>query len=199
MEILDAIYHRRSIRTFNETRVEKATIMELLKAAARAPSAINVQPWVFCVIQDKLLLKRYSDRAKRLLAESAGAAKFPGDLQHMLADPEFNIFYNAGTLIVICAKRDGQHPDWDCCFAAQTLMLAAYGMGLGTCPIGFAWPLMEQPDVRKELNIPDGYISVLPIILGYPAGATYPTPRNEPEILCWREPTATPVQNRRQS
>ena len=37
----------------------------------------------------------------------------PAELEKLLADPTFSIFYNASTLIVICAKPIGQHPDWD--------------------------------------------------------------------------------------
>jgi nitroreductase len=107
-------------------------------------------------------------------------------VESISADPNFNIFYNTGTLIVICAKPVGLHPEWDCCLAAQNLMLEACELGLGTCPIGFAWPLLNEPDVRPELNITDGYVPVLPIIVGYPTHATRLTPRNRPEILCWK-------------
>jgi nitroreductase len=104
----------------------------------------------------------------------------------MLTDPAYNIFYNSGTLILICAKPVGQHPEWDCCLAAQNLMLTAYDMGLGTCPIGLAWPLFDQPDIKQELNLPADYVAVMPIIVGYPRGALPPVERKQPEIRCWK-------------
>jgi nitroreductase len=158
----------------------------VIRAAIQAPSAINMQPWAFVVIQDKPLLKRYSDRAKVLVRETMDLAAAPAELSQMLSDPAFNIFYNAGTLIVIYARPAGDHPDWDCCLAAQNLMLAAEDMGLATCPIGFAWSLLEQPDVKQELKVPVEYVPVMPIIVGYPRQPTAPTPRKEPEILCWK-------------
>ena len=188
MDLFDAIRERRAVRDFSDKRVLKSTLMTLLHETVQSPSAVNVQPWAFCIIQDKEMLKRYSDRAKTLMIESSEVRSISEDLHRMLADPVFNIFYNAETLILICAKPQGKHPDWDCCFAAQTLMLAAHGMGLATCPIGFAWALMDQSDVRKELNIPSGYTPVLPIIVGYPAGKTAPTMRREADVLCWRGP-----------
>ena len=74
----------------------------------------------------------------------------PAELETMLADPAFNIFYNAGTLIVIFAKPIGQHPDWDCCLAAQNLMLAAHGMHLA--PARLVWPGPCSNRTRSNTN-----------------------------------------------
>jgi len=186
MELKEAIYHRRSVRDYTNQPVDRETVMDLVCAATQAPSAINQQPWEFVVIQDKALLKSYSDRAKMLYSATMDIGAMPAELETMLADPEFNVFYNAGTLIVICAKPIGKHPDWDCCLAAQNLMLAAHGMYLGTCPIGLAWPLFEQAGVKHELRIPADYASVLPIIVGYPHKPVPAVERNDPEIVCWR-------------
>ena len=186
MNINEAIYTRRSVREFTDQPVDKATIQDLIQAAVQAPSAVNHQPWAFVVIQDKSLLRSYSDRAKALLAKSVDIKLIAFELEETLADREFNIFYNAGTLIIICAKPIGQHPDWDCCLAAQNLMLAAHGLGLGTCPIGFAWPLMAQPDVKEHLKIAPEYQPILPIVVGHPSAAAPSVPRSAPEILYWK-------------
>jgi len=186
MDVKEAIFQRRSVREFTDQPVDRTTVLALLQAATQAPSAVNHQPWAFAVIQDKMLLRGYSDRAKSLFGRTADQGSLVPELKEMLADPAFNIFYNAGTLIVICAKPIGQHPDWDCCLAGQNLMLAAHGMGLGTCPIGFAWPLLEGPDVKRDLKMLPEYIPVLPIIVGYPSKPPPPVPRNALEILCWK-------------
>jgi len=186
MELTDVIPGRRAIRHYTDQSVSKGTVQTLLRAAIQAPSAINSQPWAFVVIQDKSLLKTYSDRAKRLCAEVYSADSSQSELMATLTDPSYNIFYNSGTLIVICAKPTGQHPDWDCCLAAQNLMLAAHDMGLGTCPIGLAWLLFEQPDIKHDLNLPADYVAVMPIIVGYPRGAVPSVGRKKPEIRCWK-------------
>lgn len=186
MDVQEAICKRRSVRDYTDQPINKATVIALIQAAAFAPSAVNHQPWAFAVVQDKILLKGYSDRAKVLCAKIMDLSPMSPQIRTMLADPAFNIFYNAGTLIIICAKPIGQHPDWDCCLAGQNLMLAAHGMGLGTCPIGFAWPLLEQPDVKRELKIAPEFTPVLPIIVGYPTKLPPAVPRNDPEILSWR-------------
>jgi nitroreductase len=107
-------------------------------------------------------------------------------MKKVISDPAFNIFHNAGTLIVVCAKPIGQHADWDCCFAAQNLMLTAHALGLATCPIGFAWSLLDEPAVRRELQIPSDYTPVLPIVVGYSRKPVAPVSRRESVILCWK-------------
>jgi nitroreductase len=186
MELTDVIPGRRSIRDYTDEAVSKGAVNTLLWAAVHAPSAINSQPWAFVVIQDKALLKKYSDRAKLLCIEIFAADAGHGDLLKMLTDPAYNIFYNCGTLIVTFAKPIGQHPDWDCCLAAQNLMLTAYDMGLGTCPIGLAWPLFDQLDIKQDLNLPGDYVAVMPIIVGYPRQPVPPVERKQPEIRCWK-------------
>ena len=43
---------QRAIRKFEGRAVDDATIEKVLKAATRAPSARNVQPWRFIVVRD---------------------------------------------------------------------------------------------------------------------------------------------------
>ena len=50
---MDAIFHRTSIRKYQETPVEPEKIEKLLRAAMAAPSAFNQQPWEFYVIRNK--------------------------------------------------------------------------------------------------------------------------------------------------
>jgi nitroreductase len=186
MQVKEAVHGRRAVRDYTDQPVEKVAVTALVQAAIQAPSAINQQPWAFVVIQDKALLKVYSDRAKVRCAETMKTGSMPEELKAMLSDPSFNIFYNSGTLIVIWAKPIGQHPDWDCCLAAENLMLAAHDIGLGTCPIGLAWPLLEQPEVKNELNVPFDYVPVMPMLVGYPRKPAPSVERNEPEIRCWK-------------
>jgi len=191
--VLDAIYRRRAVRAYSQERPGDASIQALLEAAVHAPTAMHAEPWKFVVIQDKEMLKRYSERAKSMMLQEAHAHEhvdlFPGrSLQERLArlsDPTFNIFYDAGTLIVICRKAAGPFTDADCWLAAENLMLAAYAENLGTCCIGFAIPVLNAPDVKRELGIPERGAAVAPIIVGVPRGMPEPVARKPPEILRW--------------
>ena len=193
--VLHTIYQRRAVRSYQATPLPDATIHTLLEAAVQAPTAMHREPWAFVVIQNAAQLKRYSDRAKTLLREEAARhrdlLRVPGvspsdeHLAKLLADPGFNIFYDAGTLIVICARPMGAFVTADCWLAAENLMLAACSLDLGTCCIGFALPLLNTPEVKQELGIPADVTVVAPIIVGVPTGPAPSVSRKAPEILHW--------------
>ncbi len=190
--VFDAIYHRRAVRAYSREQPRDETLRTLLEAAVHAPTAMHAEPWAFAIVQDRERLKRYSDRAKSMML--AGTHEqldlFPGrpasqDLTAMLADPGFNIFYDAGTLIVICRQSGGPFSEADCWLAAENLMLAAYAESLGTCCIGFAVQVLNEPDVMRELGIPEGVVPVVPIIVGIPRSEPAPVSRRPAKILGW--------------
>ena len=183
MELMDAIYKRRSVRAYTDRKVDKATIEVLIKAATQAPSALNEQPWAFVVIQDAKLLAEYSDRVKAHVLKTMKPDSPLSAHRDVLTNPDYNVFYGAGTLIIICAKPEGVNAVEDCSLAAQNLMLAAYGFGLGTCPIGFARPWLNLPKIKREIGIPANYTAVFPVVVGFPKGEMAAISRKEPEII----------------
>ena len=179
--VLDAIQQRRATRAYTAEPVGEQAVRTLLDAAIHAPSANNVQPWSFVVIQDPVLLRRISDQAK---VELALHPHWKG--AHPFSDPKFDIFYGATTLIVICASAGGFEPTGDCYLAGENLMLAAWEMGLATCPIGLSRDVLQSPAMKQELGIPSEITPVLPIIVGHPAGRMPPTARKPPLIHAWK-------------
>lgn len=187
MTLVEAIHLRRSVRDYASRPIDAATVEALLAAAVRAPTAMHREPWEFVVIQDQALLRRISDRAKALfVAEARREHLDRGD--HSLdafERPEVNVFYNAGTLVVICARTGGAFAAADCWLAAENLMLAACALGLGSCVIGSAVAGLNTREVRAEIGIPADVEAVAPIIIGVPAADALPTPRQAPLILAW--------------
>ena len=193
LSVFDAIKERRAIRAYTDESVDEVTIRTLLKSAVQAPTAMHLEPWSFVIIQDKTVLKRYSDRAKEAMLSGTQShhalVKSPGGEDahlQMLANPDFNIFYNAGTLIVICGKSASPYVVADCWLAAENLMLTACGMGLGTCCIGFAIPLLNTDAVKADLQIPTDVVAVAPIIVGFPTASVPSVSRKDPLILHWK-------------
>ncbi len=184
MTVIEAIYGRRSIRAYSPRVVEEETVRKLLQAAVHAPSAMNAQPWLFAIVQDRAQLARYSDRAKEMLLELRGSEPKLARYDAQLRDPSFNIFYDAGTLVAIGATP-GPYADADCWLAAEALMLVAYAAGLGTCPIGLAISVLNRHDVKKELGFPDSAVVIAPIIVGYPSARVAEVPRKEPRVVSW--------------
>jgi nitroreductase len=188
MSIMDAINNRRSVRDYLPRKLDRAAVRALLAAAVRAPTAVHEEPWVFVIFQDSSALKRLSDRARPFFAEEAHRAHIDrgGHALEIFGRPDFNLFYNAGTLIVIGATTTGPFIAADCWLAAENLMLAACSMGLGSCVIGSALPALNNPGVKTEIGIPAGFTAVAPIIVGHPSGETPPTSRKEPKVLAWK-------------
>lgn len=186
MELIEVIAQRRSVRNYTGQKVEKHTIEQLIHDATLAPSAMNSQPWAYAVIQDDAMLKTLSDESKAFLLSVMDEYPQLSKYRTALTNPDFNIFYNAGNLIIIYAKPQGPHPEEDCCLAAQNLMLSACNLGLGTCWIGFSRPLLNKAEVKERLGVPAEYSAVAPLIVGYPQGNFPSIPRQDAEIVFWK-------------
>ena len=183
MNLFEAIAHRRAVRDYTTQEVDKELIESLIGGAILAPNALNQQAWAFVVISDRKLLQTCSDAAKSHLAATLDPNS---ELYRLRSDrfgmAEFNIFYNAPTLIVICATSAEHFVSYNCCLAAENLMLAGHGRGLGTCWIGFAESWLNQSDGKQMMGIPENYIPIAPIIVGYPRTIPPSTPRRAPAI-----------------
>jgi nitroreductase len=188
LSVFEAILARRSVRAYAPQELGRATVQTLLEAAVRAPTAMHEEPWAFVVVQDKQALKKLSDRAKPIFVEETRRRQAHGGTHSFdfFSKPDFNIFHDASTLIVICAKPLGQFAAADCWLAAENLMLAACSLGLGTCVIGSALSALNTPEVKSELGIPAEYSAVAPIVAGVPLGEAAATSRREPLILSWK-------------
>lgn len=195
MTILEAIYQRRSVRSFTRQVPPRETIEALLDAAIHAPTAMHEQPWVFAVVQDPQLLRQVSDRAKALWIREAEvpralhlpAREHPHDeFIARLQDDSFDVFHGATTLIVIAARRLDSLVIADCWLAAANLMLAAVGLELGTCCIGAAVPALNLPANKADVGIPADVTAIAAIVVGVPSGPVPPASRRRPEIVSWK-------------
>lgn len=186
--MIDVIYKRSSVRSYTPQKLDAGTIHTLLEAAVRAPTAIHGEPWAFVVIQDKDFIRRLSDGSKKVFMEEAHRIRhdYGTHAFDTFNDPDFNLFYNAGTLIIICGKSMGLYVAADCWLAAENLILAACAMDLGTCVIGSAVSGLNSPEVKSELGIPPEFSVVVPIVVGVPDGEIHTSARKEPLILEWR-------------
>ena len=156
MQTLEAIRKRCSLKThLSKKPVEPEKIEQVLEAARLAPSARNLQPWRFVVVQ--------GDEAIEELVRGA----FPESNQ---------VMKEAAALIVICAReeddviREGRpYYLFDAGLTVENLLLAATDLGLLTHPI----VMFDEGEVKRILEIPDDYRVVLATPLAYPAEATY--------------------------
>jgi len=183
MDVLQAIHGRRAVRDFTDRKLDEKLVARLLDAAVWAPSGVNLQPWCFILIEDRATLAACSAAAKALMLNQPAGGPDHAGMRSMLAAPDFNIFYNAPALMLICATTPDEMALKDCCLAAENLMLAAHALGLGSCWIGFSEAWLHTAEAKARLGIPDGYRPVAPIILGHPAeGVAHASERRAPDL-----------------
>ena len=184
MNVLHAIYTRRSVRAFTRETVDDADIADLIDAAIQAPNAINAQSWGFTVVTAPTLLRRIAAEAKALaLTRLQGASEQAGLMRH-LAQPDFDVLYGAPALVMIWTTGAGDMATHDCCLAAENLMLAAHAKGLGTCWIGLLDSWLQRAEAKAALDQPSEARPVAPIILGYPEAEPAP-PGRRPADVRW--------------
>jgi nitroreductase len=186
--LMDAIYNRRSIRDYLPEKVSKDLIDILLDAAVQAPSALHEEPCAFAIIQDKGMLDRLSECTKKLLHDELLKTKSE-QRKHILnvaGQQDFQIFYNANTLVVICSKFQDSFVAADCWLAAENFMLSAYAHGLGSRVIGFSVAALNLPEWKAEIGIPKEMTAVVPIILGIPSSPSLSAGRKSPEVIAWK-------------
>jgi nitroreductase len=182
MDINEAISGRRSTRDYTAQALDDETVRRLIDAAVHAPNASNGQPWTFTVVRDQGLLDGISTSAKSHMLATLPDGPQSDRYRTQLSDATFQIFYHAPALILISGIAQGPWVVADCALAAENLMLAAYGVGLGTCWIGFAQGFLNTPEGKNALGLPATWVPVAPIIVGHPKAEIAPVPRKEPEI-----------------
>jgi len=189
-DVLKNIYSRRSVRDYLPDDVPDDVIRELILAGTYAPSAANKQPWRFVVIKNRELIKKLSGKAKELWMEQAAKSDRPElkSLVNMVSRQNFDIFYNAPLLIMIFSDSDAFSPQVDCVMAGENMMLAARSLGIGSCWIGLAAPLGQDPAIMADLGATDRCKLEGCLIFGYPVKLDQKAPkRDEDVVLKWIE------------
>ncbi len=179
MEFSELLAKRRSIRDYQEKEVPLNLVKEIIQESCLAPSATNGQPWRFIIINDRELMQRLSNESKQNFL--ALMDKFPGAASLMygefLRNEAYNVYYNAPCLVLIVGRKKHRSLRVDCALAAGYFMFAATARGLGTCWIGLG-QMIQSPELRQEIGLPDDHAIVAPIILGYPKSVPSQPSRN---------------------
>lgn len=149
METLDVIYTRRSIRKFQNKKIEKDVLEVILKAGMYAPSAYNEQPWQFIVIDDRKLLNEIPN-----------------------FHPHSNMCKTAPLAILVCADLTKEKTEdmwaFDCAAATQNIMLAARDKNIGSVWVGVYFRKDYIKAFTKFLNLPKHIVPISLVPMGYP-------------------------------
>lgn len=172
METLTCIKERRSIRKFKPEAVDRKTIMEIVSAAAYAPSWKNTQISRYVVIEDKDIIAKIASEC---------VLGFSFNTKTMLGAPQLVVqtyvtgrsgFEKDGSYTT--AKED-RWESYDAGIAAQTFCLAAHEKGVGTVILG----IFDDAKVAEAINLPEGQKVAALIPIGYPEGDASAAPKRK--------------------
>jgi nitroreductase len=152
------IKSRRSVRKYKPTPIPPYVIQDVLDCGRLAPTAKNLQPWLFGAVTDKDLLRRIAD-----LTESAP----------FIAD--------AAVCIAVFGRPNETYYLEDCTAATMSMIIALQSLGFGSCWVaGDKKPYAGA--VRELLNVPADYALVSLIAAGAPAEIANPPKKRLDEV-----------------
>jgi nitroreductase len=184
MNFPELLAGRRSVRDYQDRDVSPEVIRDILRDTCLAPSSANGQPWQFIVVNRREWVRRLSAESKKnfvSLMEKDPDSPLKKYETH-LRNPEFNVFYNAPCVVYIGGPKNCRSLSLDCSLAACYFMFAAAARGLGTCWVNLGIDIRD-PEMKKEIGMPDEFRAVAPMALGYPRAVPALPVRQEPQIL----------------
>jgi len=197
LSVKNAIESRTSINRFQAGRpLDDDAIASLVSLATKAPSAYNMQNWRFIAARSedaKARLKAAAYGQQKIADASAAfvvcgtlaahkqlAAALKPSVQARILDQAIADGWvaRASTAHESNATLQRDEALRSASLAAMTLMLAAEGMGLGSCPMsGF-----DAAQVAREFNLSTTELPVMIVAVGYPETDNWPQKPRKPLV-----------------
>ena len=172
---MKVIENRRSIRKYQDKKVEKEKLEQVLESARIAPSGSNTQPWTFIIVESP------DTKEKLAIADHNQLWMMSAPIFIVcVADIRCRISSNESIIL----NENSPEPELkliirDTAIAIEHILLEAEQLGLATCWTGW----FEQADIRPILNIPeDKYVCGI-ITLGYSDETPKQRPRKAMEEM----------------
>ena len=173
MDLITGIKERRSVRKFQDKKVPRELLEEIVAVAAYAPSWKNAQIARYIIVDDEAKIKAlasekcvYGFTSNSKVIENAPALLLLTYVKNRSG------FERDGSFST--KKGDGWQA-FDAGIAAQTFCLAAWEKGLGTVIMGY----FDEDEIRKVVEIPADQALGALIPLGYPAEKPVAPPRKD--------------------
>ena len=150
-DVFDCIRESHSVRSFKTEQIPEPTLTRILEAGNMAPSAGNLQPWYFFVVQKPAVKDKIADAAfdQEQISDAPTVVV-------ILADPaRSNEKYGERGAQLYCLQ--------DTAAAAQNILLAAEGLGIAGCWVG----AFDERKVQEAVEAPPRLRAIAIICLGY--------------------------------
>jgi FMN reductase (NADPH)/FMN reductase [NAD(P)H] len=193
-ETLDLIQKRRSTRNYADTPVTREEKDAILQAAMRSPTAGNMMLYSIIEVEDQALKNRLAVTcdSQPFISKAPYVLLFVADYQR------WNDLFELSGAPQACIEkgltpRTPQEGDLllACCdtlIAAQTAVIAAESLGIGSCYIG---DILENAEQHREMfALPRFTMPVTLVCFGYPAGVreeSHTTKRFERKFIVHRD------------
>ena len=173
---------RRSIRVYKDKPVPRETVERLLDMVRWAPTAKNVQPVHWIVVDDRGKIREMAGMTVEWLRQNNA---FP-DIVAAWDDGQDMILRDAPLFVIAHAAADGINPPVDCAIGATSLELAASASGVGGCWAGYFMRAANDFDLLKQyLNLPEGHKVYAALMLGYPKFKYHRIPPRQQAKIRW--------------
>ena len=179
--IISTIMNRRSIRSYKPEQITKFELDAILQCGLNAPSAHNNQSWHFTVVQNKDILKEINEEVRQIIINSGDERR-----AYIAKQEDYNIFYNAPTVIFVSMIKDEPFTQTNCALAIENMLLAAESQDVGSCIIGLVKLafegerkdyFLEKLDIARAICEP-----LCAVSFGYKAGLSLPKDRMQNKV-----------------
>ncbi len=185
-DFFEVLRTRRSVRSFSAEPVSRQDLQELIDSAIVAPTGMNLQPWAFIVATGRDVLQKLNTVVLNILRSPEVQQHMPSErMKQIVNAPEYEIFYGAPALIVICGDTKVPGAMFDCQLAAENLLLAAHANELGACYMGFLLLAAENPEAQRLLHLAEGFKMMAAVVVGHPDNRPEGPPRRNPARVTW--------------
>jgi nitroreductase len=169
--VFETIKTRRTVREFDGSPVPEEHITKILDMARYAPTAGNVQPWKFVVIQNPKSLASLKDSLKNWWTSSVIARHLGEDKEKSYIEggkEQIDKIMTAPVYVLVFVDTSvyAEEALWDGCVAVENLMLAARALGYGT---GFFTSFFPEEKVSAFVGAPPNYKFICATPIGRPS------------------------------
>ena len=141
MDVYDVVRTVLAVRAYKNTKLPAEIVRKIVDAGRLTASSMNGQPWHFIVVEDTNMLRKLAGLAKT------------------------GPYISQAPMVIVVAIENTQYAMSDASRAIQSMILTAWGEGIGSNWVGFG----KLKEINTTLGIPESLEVFAIIPFGYPA------------------------------